>query len=126
MTAALATGLLLAAAPTAAAGPLQQPGALDRSGCSADYEATAVWASGFSAQITISCAGGGSLEDWTVEWDFPGDQQLTHNWNSECSQSGPHVTCTPLGDFNGTIPPGGSVSFGFTATGSAPDDLVLY
>ena len=74
----------------------------------------------FTGNVTISCSGA-SLKGWKVEWDYPAGQQLSQAWNSLCTQSGTHVTCTNA-DYNGTVPDGGSVTFGFNATwrGSNP------
>ncbi|MBN1171454.1 MAG: cellulose binding domain-containing protein, partial [Micromonosporaceae bacterium] len=46
---------------------------------------------------------------------FPGDQKITNSWNAAVTQSGTSVTATNA-SYNGSIPSGGTVSFGFQAS----------
>ncbi|MCF6521907.1 endo-1,4-beta-xylanase [Streptomyces sp. JJ36] len=96
------------------------PGNGDGDGCTADYTVASQWNTGFTGNVAITCSGG-SLNGWTVSWDFPAGQRLSQAWNAGCTQSGARVTCTNAG-WNGTVPDGGSVSFGFNAewSGSNP------
>ncbi len=65
--------------------------------------------------ITIGNTGAVGLTEWTLQWNFPGDQQIAGLWNGSYSQSGSAVTVNSL-SYNGTIPPGGSYNgVGFTA-----------
>ncbi|MEO3839903.1 glycoside hydrolase family 9 protein [Streptomyces sp. B22F1] len=81
--------------------------------CSAAYSVPNQWPGGFTGTVTISCDGA-ALDGWTAQWDFPDGQRLQNAWNAVCSQTGTTVTCrnTP---YNGRVPDGGSVSFGFNA-----------
>ncbi|MFF9816931.1 endo-1,4-beta-xylanase [Streptomyces sp. NPDC014006] len=89
-------------------------------GCSAAYTVTSQWNSGFTGQVRISCTGA-SLSSWKASWSFGAGQQLTQAWNAGCTQSGAAVTCSNI-SYNGTVPDGGSVTFGFNAnwSGSNP------
>ena len=101
-------------------GASENGGGPDDPKCKASYQVANQWDQGFTGNVTISCSGA-SLKGWQVEWDYPAGQQLSQAWNSLCTQSGTHVTCTNA-DYNGTVPDGGSVAFGFNATwrGSNP------
>jgi hypothetical protein len=57
-------------------------------------------------------------------WTWPGTQQITAPvWGATLSQSGETVTVTEANGF--AIPPGGSVTFGFTVRGTLPPVLPI-
>jgi endoglucanase len=85
--------------------------------CSVTYKVASSWNGGFTADVTVHNTGSGSVNGWSLTWTFPADQKITSAWNADATQSGATVTATDLG-YNGTIPPGGSTSFGFQGTGS--------
>ncbi|MFE1437919.1 endo-1,4-beta-xylanase [Streptomyces sp. NPDC058739] len=93
-------------------------------GCTAAYSVVNQWNSGFTGQVRISCAGA-ALSSWKATWTFGAGQTLTQAWNADCTQSGAAVTCTNA-SYNGTVPDGGSVTFGFNASwnGSNPVPVV--
>ncbi|WP_333739723.1 endo-1,4-beta-xylanase [Streptomyces sp. IBSBF 2806] len=93
-------------------------------GCKAVYSVGSQWNTGFTGNVTISCSGA-SLSSWKATWTFGAGQQITQAWNADCTQSGPAVTCANA-SYNGTVPDGGSVSFGFNAnwSGSNPAPTV--
>ncbi|MEU2426157.1 endo-1,4-beta-xylanase [Streptomyces sp. NPDC007851] len=88
--------------------------------CAASYAVSSQWNTGFTGQVTISCSGA-SLSSWKVNWTYGAGQQITQAWNATCTQSGASVSCASA-SYNGTVPDGGSVTFGFNAawTGSNP------
>ncbi|MGW2641324.1 endo-1,4-beta-xylanase [Streptomyces sp. NPDC001348] len=92
--------------------------------CAATYSVTSQWNTGFTGQVKIDCSGG-SLSGWRASWTFGAGQQITQAWNADCAQSGTTVTCTNA-PYNGTVPDGGSVTFGFNGSwnGSNPVPLV--
>ncbi|HJP76429.1 MAG TPA: cellulase family glycosylhydrolase [Pseudonocardiaceae bacterium] len=83
--------------------------------CSASYSITNSWAGGFQAQVVVTNSGSTVLNGWTVGWTFPGDQKIGNAWSATVSQSGAAVTATNP-SYASTIAPGGTASFGFTAT----------
>ncbi|WP_432839417.1 GH12 family glycosyl hydrolase domain-containing protein [Dactylosporangium sp. CA-092794] len=89
-------------------------------GCSVTYTKND-WGSGFTADVKVTNTGGSALSAWTVGWTFSGNQSITNSWNANVTQSGTAVTAKNM-SYNGTIPPGGSTTFGFQATysGSNP------
>lgn len=92
--------------------------------CTAAYEVGSQWNTGFTGNVTVSCSGA-SLSSWTVTWTYGAGQQITQAWNANCTQSGAAVTCVNA-SYNGSVPDGGSVSFGFNAnwSGSNPAPTV--
>ncbi|GAA3120462.1 endo-1,4-beta-xylanase [Streptomyces rameus] len=88
--------------------------------CTAAYAVTGQWSTGFTGQVRISCSGA-SLSSWKVSWGYGAGQQVTQAWNAACTQSGAAVSCADAG-YNGSVPDGGSVTFGFNASwnGSNP------
>ncbi|MHA5052750.1 endo-1,4-beta-xylanase [Streptomyces sp. SD15] len=84
--------------------------------CTATYSVTSQWNTGFTGQVRIACSGA-ALSSWKVSWMYGAGQQITQAWNATCAQSGAAVTCTNA-SYNGTVPNGGSVTFGFNASWS--------
>jgi endo-1,4-beta-xylanase len=99
-------------------------GTRSTSGCAATYGVSSQWNTGFTGQVTIACSGT-ALSSWKASWTYGTGQQLTQAWNALCTQSGTAVTCTNA-SYNGTVPDGGSVTFGFNAswTGGNPVPVV--
>ncbi|WP_328873292.1 endo-1,4-beta-xylanase [Streptomyces sp. NBC_00287] len=93
-------------------------------GCTVTYSVVHQWNGGFTGQVRIDCSGA-SLASWKANWTFGAGQQLTQAWNANCTQSGSAVNCSNA-SYNGTVPDGGSVTFGFNASwsGSNPVPVV--
>ncbi|QSB14629.1 glycoside hydrolase family 9 protein [Natronosporangium hydrolyticum] len=62
--------------------------------CQVSYTVHADWSGGFLTQVWVENLGPGSVDGWTLTWDFPGDQQVGHGWGAELRQSGSTVTAT--------------------------------
>ena len=107
---------------TAAQAPTVHTAAVSAS-LSCVYRVTAVWPGGFAVEVTLTNTGTGPVA-WSLTWTWPGGQQLTSVWNASFSQAGATVTVTGT-SFDRSIPPGGSVTFGFTATGTPPPVLPI-
>ncbi|MFF1306954.1 endo-1,4-beta-xylanase [Streptomyces sp. NPDC058307] len=84
--------------------------------CSAAYSVTSQWDTGFTGQVKISCSGA-ALSSWKVGWTYGAGQRITQAWNATCAQSGTAVSCSNAA-YNGTVPDGGSVTFGFNGSWS--------
>jgi predicted carbohydrate-binding protein with CBM5 and CBM33 domain len=108
------TATATAVPPTATPGP--------GGSCSVAYDFVNQWGTGFQANITITNHDETAVSGYTLEWDFPGNEDFQSGWNATYSESGSAMTASnPAGHWNGTIGAnGGSVSFGFIAyhTGS--------
>ncbi|WP_329230296.1 endo-1,4-beta-xylanase [Streptomyces canus] len=92
--------------------------------CTAAYSVTGQWDTGFTGQVKISCSGA-ALSSWKAGWTYGAGQRITQAWNATCTQSGTTVSCANAA-YNGTVPDGGSVTFGFNASwsGSNPAPAV--
>lgn len=92
--------------------------------CGAVYSVTSQWDTGFTGQVKISCSGA-ALSSWKVGWTYGAGQRITQAWNATCAQSGTAVSCSNAA-YNGTVPDGGSVTFGFNGSwsGSNPVPVV--
>ncbi|GGZ57953.1 endo-1,4-beta-xylanase [Streptomyces bluensis] len=89
--------------------------------CTATYSVTSQWNTGFTGQVRIACSGA-SLSSWRVNWTYGAGQQITQAWNATCTQTGAAVSCTNA-SWNGNVPSGGSVTFGFNANGNGSSPL---
>ena len=87
--------------------------------CPVTYTIVNSWPGGFQAGITITNTGTSAINGWTLEWLFPGTQQISQLWGGNVSSQGQAITVTSL-SWDASIPAGGSMnSVGFTATGTA-------
>ncbi|MCX0247682.1 cellulose-binding domain-containing protein [Streptomyces drozdowiczii] len=67
------------------------------------------------------------LDGWQLAFDFRGAESVSNAWNATATQSGTRVTVKNAGH-NGSVPAGGSASFGFQANGAPaadPDTFTL-
>lgn len=85
-------------------------------GCTAAYQVTSDWGSGFTASVTVT-AGSAPVHGWAVAWTYPGSQHITNAWNATVTQSGSSVTAANA-SYNGDLNASASTSFGFQGTGS--------
>lgn len=79
------------------------------------YQIVSQWTGGFSALIKICNISSDPISGWTLQFTFPGDQQITQGWNGTISQSGETVTITNA-SYNGLIKPGQCIYLGFNGT----------
>jgi mannan endo-1,4-beta-mannosidase len=83
-------------------------------GCTATYAVTGQWGGGFQGAVTVK-AGAAAISSWTVTWTWPSGQRFTNTWNATITGSGDAVTARNA-SYNGSVPAGGSTSWGFTAS----------
>lgn len=96
-------------------GPADPPPA--EGACSAAYEVTGQWQGGFQAEVTLENTGTAPWTGWSAGWTFPGGQRVTQLWNAGHTRTGAAVTARNTA-WNGSVRPGGAVTFGFTGTWS--------
>jgi pectate lyase len=86
--------------------------------CSVSYSLSTDWGTGFTAAITIDNLGS-PVTSWTLQYKYPGNQQLSSGWNGTWSQSGQTVTVTNA-SYNGSLATSATVQIGanFTYSGS--------
>jgi len=113
------------AAPTTSGAPSSPPAG---GACSVAYAITNQWPGGFGASVTITNRGA-AVTSWRLTWSFAAGQTITQLWSGTVSQSGAAVTVTNA-SYNGSIPTGGTASFGFNgswnnSTNPAPTGFAL-
>lgn len=74
------------------------------------------WGNSFNASVTIYNLGGTAINGWTLVFSFPGDQRVSNAWNANVTQNGRQVTATNPASYDITIPAGGNLNFGLSAT----------
>ncbi|WP_320779668.1 endo-1,4-beta-xylanase [Streptomyces sp. CRN 30] len=89
--------------------------------CTAAYTVTGQWNTGFTGQVRIACSGA-ALSSWKVSWTYGAGQRITQSWNAGCTQTGTQVTCSNAA-YNGSVPDGGAVTFGFNASWSGSNPV---
>ncbi|MEU8068053.1 cellulose binding domain-containing protein [Micromonospora humida] len=62
-------------------------------------------------------AGSAAVDGWTARWQLASGQGISQVWNGTLSTSGTTVTVRNA-DYNGTLAPGTSTTFGFLGTGT--------
>jgi len=80
--------------------------------CQVIYTLNSSWPGGFTAQVVIDNTGTTTINGWSLTFTFPGDEQITANFNGGVSQTGEKATLTNA-SYNGTIAPGASITDGF-------------
>lgn len=103
---ALAGALLFLTAPSASAAT-----------AGAVFTKTSDWGTGYQAQYTVTNTGGTTLTSWTVEFDLPSGTTVGTYWDALLTSSGNHYTFRNR-DYNGTLAPGASTTFGWVSSGS--------
>ncbi|WP_461119546.1 glycoside hydrolase family 44 protein [Saccharothrix stipae] len=97
---------------------------LPQAGCSASLHVNGDWGTGHVATVTVTNGRRTPMTGWRVGWTWPGGQQVTNSWNTTLKQNATGVVATDAG-WNGSIGAGGSVTFGFQATGRAAAPTLL-
>ncbi|WIM94508.1 cellulose binding domain-containing protein [Actinoplanes oblitus] len=85
-------------------------------GCTASYRTAGWWPGGFQGEVTVTAAGA-AISGWAVSWTPGSGQAITQVWNGTLTTSGSAVTVRNA-SYSGSVPAGGSVTFGFLATGT--------
>ncbi|HEY2157205.1 MAG TPA: cellulose binding domain-containing protein [Isosphaeraceae bacterium] len=100
---------------TITAPPLPPPPPPPTSGSgSASFAVTQDWGGGFQGQVTVKNTSGTAWNAWTVEFDFP--YAINSVWDASLySHVGNHYVIQNA-SYDGSVAPGGTASFGFTAT----------
>jgi endo-1,4-beta-xylanase len=88
--------------------------------CQVVYTTNSQWPGGFTAQVVITNTSSSPVASWNLGFTFPGDQQLTSDYNGTFTQSGEAVTLTNA-SYNGAIAAGGSTTVGFQGTWTNSD-----
>jgi len=87
------------------------------SGCTATYAVASSWAGNFQGGMTVTNRGSTPTTGWTVTRTFANGERVSQLWNGTFTASGAAVSVTNV-NYNAAIPAGGSITFGFLATGT--------
>ncbi|MFI1831855.1 glycoside hydrolase family 3 N-terminal domain-containing protein [Streptomyces olivaceoviridis] len=96
------------------AGPTSPPAP---GACTARFRTTSSWQGGYQAEVTVENTGSTALTGWSVDWDL-GGSRVTSLWNGSLTTAGGRATVRDAA-FNGSLRPGDTTTFGFTAEGTA-------
>ncbi len=105
--------------PTPTPDPTGTPG--PAGSCAVTYRVSQSWGSGFTADVAVRNTGKAPVDGWQLGFAFGGAETVTNAWNATATQTGSRVTVKNAGH-NAVIPAGGTVSFGFQATGAPTQD----
>lgn len=109
--------------PTPPPNPTPTPTPTDpHSGCMALYTVTNSWNGGFQGSVEVMNHSTTARDNWAVRWQPGAGTTISQLWNGIHSTGSDGTVTVRHVDHNRTIPPDGSVTFGFTAT-SAGNDL---
>jgi mannan endo-1,4-beta-mannosidase len=104
--------------PSESETPSETPSTPMPGGCSATITVVNDWGSGWQGNVTVT-AGQQSVNGWSLQWTWPGNQGVSSHWNANLSTSGGTVTASDVG-WNGQVPSGQSREvFGFIGSGSS-------
>ena len=114
--------------PSPTLSPSPTPTPTFATGCAVSYLIQNDWGSGATVTITIKNNGTTVINGWELKFSFPGSQQITNLWSAKHTQNGTAVTVTNEA-WNSSIPPNGTVSFGFnlsySGTNGKPSEFFL-
>ena len=99
--------------PTTPGGDPSTPGG-GATGCQVSY-GTSSWTGGFTANVTVKNTSSSAVDGWSLAFTLPSGQSITNSWNASLSGSSGAVTAHNM-SYNGSIPAGGSQSFGYQGT----------
>jgi lysophospholipase L1-like esterase len=80
-----------------------------------NYAVSNDWGSGFTSNITVTNDSASAITGWQVQWRQNGGSNVTSFWNANVTGSNPYTARNV--DWNGTIAPGASQSFGVQGNG---------
>jgi cellulase/cellobiase CelA1 len=69
------------------------------------------WDDGGGLNLEVRNDGAADVDDWTLTFELDEPQRLAESWSARWRQDGGRVTVRPE-DWNATIRPGGTASFG--------------
>ncbi|HYH02256.1 MAG TPA: cellulose-binding domain-containing protein, partial [Bacillota bacterium] len=101
----------IAPSPSLSPSPSLNPSPTPMGGFAVSYTMND-WGSGATVTVTIKNNSTSVVDNWKLEFSFPGNQKITNLWCGKYSQSGAVVSISGEA-WNSSIPAGGSVNFGF-------------
>jgi hypothetical protein len=88
-------------------------------GCSVTSAVASSWSTGYIADFTVTNGGSAPISSWAAGFSFAGSQRVSNFWNSVVTQAAGSAQVNIVNQsFNGTIPAGGSTTFGMQVDGA--------
>jgi len=119
---------VIAAAALAIVGGIVAVAPAYAASATAVFTKTQDWGTGFEGKYVITNGTSSAISTWRVEFDLPSGFGVGSVWDAAMTRNGQHFTFTNLG-WNGTIPAGGTASFGFNGSpggsGAIPANCTL-
>lgn len=88
----------------------------------ATFVKTAVWSTGYTAQVTVTNNYSVPLTGWEVAFLLPATSTISAAWSVQPATTTPYYSMVNAA-WNGILNPGDTATFGFTVTGT--DDPVF-
>ncbi|NML51796.1 chitin-binding protein [Streptomyces sp. R302] len=93
-------------------------------GCMAVYTVVNAWTGGFQASVEVMNHATTARDGWAVRWTPGAGTRISNLWNGALTSGTDGTVTVGNVDYNRTVPPDGSVTFGFTATSAGNDHPV--
>ncbi|WIM95214.1 beta-1,3-glucanase family protein [Actinoplanes oblitus] len=94
------------------------------SAATASLRTVSDWGTGWQDEVVVSNAGTSAMTSWKVEFDLPAGATVGSFWDARMAADGSHRTFTNS-SWNGAVPVGGKVTFGFVGAGGQPVNCTL-
>lgn len=88
--------------------------------CTATRRTTGTWSGGYQSEVTVTNSGDVPMLGWMVDWSLPGGQSVASLWSGNATYNGQAVMVHNA-DWNGSLSPGQSTTFGYVVSGSGGD-----
>jgi chitinase len=112
-------GVVAATVALLAVGTVLLPDAASAAGETAAFSRTSTWDTGYTGQWTVTNGGAATITAWRVEFSLPAGTTVGTFWDAlQVSSTGGRYVFANR-EYNGTLAPGQSATFGFVATGTA-------
>jgi hypothetical protein len=103
--------------PVPGPSPSPTPTPAGSGACTLTSSVTTSWSGGFQLQLTVTNTGTTPVAGWTAAFSFADSAEtITNSWNVSVTQSGLLVSAANA-SYNGSVPAGGSATFGMVVTG---------
>jgi len=86
------------------------------------YKVVSAWQGGFQGEVMIMNHSSAPYNGWTASWTWPNGQSISQIWGATQTSSGSSVTARNV-DYNGTVAPEGTTTFGFLASTNGTNGL---
>jgi lysophospholipase L1-like esterase len=87
-------------------------------GCLATYRLINAWGGGLQGEVTVTNSAGAGISGWTVRLNLPSGESMSSLWGGVTTGVSGALDVQNA-EYNGTVPAGGSTTFGFVANGSS-------